>query len=130
MICGSEEIKQTIEDHLGIHDGETTEDGYFTLKEVECLGACVNAPMVQINDDFYEKLTPASTRELLDACRADQPPPMSKWGSKNMNGQLSCEVCACFALAINQSTHPYIHPYIHPIPSHPIPSVHLLIELV
>lgn len=91
MICGSEEIKETIEQHLGIHDGETTEDGYFTLKEVECLGACVNAPMVQINDDFYEKLTPETTRELLDACRADNPPPMSKWGSKNMNGQMSCE---------------------------------------
>ncbi len=38
---------------LGIHVGETTKDKLFTLTEVECLGACVNAPMVQINDDFY-----------------------------------------------------------------------------
>lgn len=53
MVNGSEEIKATICKHLGIEDGETTADGLFTLKEVECLGACVNAPMIQINDDFY-----------------------------------------------------------------------------
>ncbi|KAH9192337.1 hypothetical protein AeNC1_005695 [Aphanomyces euteiches] len=91
MICGSEEIKKTIEDHLGIKEGETTPDNKFTLREVECLGACANAPMVQINDDFYENLTPETTRALLDACKKDQPPPMSKWGSLPMNGQLSCE---------------------------------------
>lgn len=91
MICGSEEIKKTIENHLGIKEGETTEDGMFTLREVECLGACSNAPMVQINDDFYENLTPETTRELLDACKKDQAPPMNKWGSLPMNGQLSCE---------------------------------------
>ena len=43
--------------------GETTEDGRFTLKEVECLGACVNAPMFELNKSYYEKLTP----ELIDA---------------------------------------------------------------
>jgi NADH dehydrogenase (ubiquinone) flavoprotein 2 len=48
MACGSEEIKRTIEKHLGIHNGETTPDHMFTLLEVECLGACVNAPMVQV----------------------------------------------------------------------------------
>ncbi|KAF0684631.1 Aste57867_23435 [Aphanomyces stellatus] len=91
MICGSEEIKKTIEDHLGIKEGETTSDDLFTLREVECLGACSNAPMVQINDDFYENLTPETTRQLLDACKKNQPPPMNKWGSLPMNGQLSCE---------------------------------------
>lgn len=91
MICGSEEIKQTIEKHLGIKEGETTADNLFTLREVECLGACSNAPMVQINDDFYENLTPETTRELLDACKRDEPPKMNKWGSLPMNGQLSCE---------------------------------------
>jgi hypothetical protein len=53
MVNGSEEIKAAICAHLGIHEGETTADGLFTLKEVECLGACANAPMIQINDDFY-----------------------------------------------------------------------------
>ena len=68
MACGAEEIASTIQEHLNIKDGETTDDGLFTLKEVECLGACSNAPMVQINDDFYENLTPETTRQLLDAC--------------------------------------------------------------
>jgi NADH dehydrogenase (ubiquinone) flavoprotein 2 len=91
MICGSEDIKQTIEQHLHIKNGGTTKDGMFTLLEVECLGACANAPMVQINDDYYECLTPATTIELLNACQADKPPPMGKWGSLPMNGQVSCE---------------------------------------
>lgn len=91
MVCGSEEIKRTIEDYLQIEEGETTEDGLFTLREVECLGSCANAPMVQMNDDYYECLTPATTIELLKACQAGSPPPMGKWGSLPMNGQVSCE---------------------------------------
>mmetsp|Transcript_18658 Transcript_18658/g.27006 ORF Transcript_18658/g.27006 Transcript_18658/m.27006 type:complete len:115 (+) Transcript_18658:352-696(+) len=47
MVCGSEEIKKTIEDYLEIEEGESTEDGLFTLREVECLGLCANAPMIQ-----------------------------------------------------------------------------------
>ena len=65
--CGSDKIMAAIENHLGIHPGQTTEDGLFTFSEVECLGACVNAPMVQINDDYYEDLTPESTVTLLKA---------------------------------------------------------------
>mmetsp|Transcript_11877 Transcript_11877/g.24053 ORF Transcript_11877/g.24053 Transcript_11877/m.24053 type:complete len:272 (+) Transcript_11877:3-818(+) len=91
MICGSEDIKRTIEKHLGIKDGETTPDGLFTLREVECLGACANAPMIQMNDDYYECLTPATTVELLEACKRGEPPRMGKWGSLPMNGQVSCE---------------------------------------
>ena len=56
--------------HLGIHPGQTTADGLFTLTEVECLGACVNAPMMQVNDDYYEDLTPETTVQLLDALKA------------------------------------------------------------
>jgi NADH dehydrogenase (ubiquinone) flavoprotein 2 len=91
MICGSEDIKRTIEQHLGIKEGETTPDGLFTLREVECLGSCANAPMVQLNDDYYECLTPKTTIELLEACKAGNPPSMGKWGSLPMNGQVSCE---------------------------------------
>jgi NADH dehydrogenase (ubiquinone) flavoprotein 2 len=91
MICGSNEIRSTIEKHLGILEGETTKDKLFTLKEVECLGACANAPMIQMNDDYYECLTPKSTIEILDACTAGAAPPMGKWGSLPMNGQVSCE---------------------------------------
>ena len=53
MLCGSEEIMQIIQKELGIKDGETTKDGMFSLLQVECLGACANAPMVQINDDYF-----------------------------------------------------------------------------
>ncbi|KAL3786481.1 hypothetical protein ACHAWO_006097 [Cyclotella atomus] len=91
MICGSEDIKKTIEKHLGIKNGETTKDGFFTLLEVECLGACANAPMIQLNDDYYECLTAKTTVELLEACKAGKPPAMGKWGSLPMNGQVSCE---------------------------------------
>ena len=91
MICGSNDIRKTIEDYLGIKNGETTKDGLFTLLEVECLGACANAPMVQLNDDYYECLTPETTIQLLEACKAGNPPSMGKWGSLPMNGQVSCE---------------------------------------
>ena len=56
---------RAIGDQLGIHAGETTPDGLFTFTEVECLGACANAPMVQINDDYYEDLTYDTTVSLL-----------------------------------------------------------------
>lgn len=59
---------------------ETTEDGLFTLIEVECLGACANAPMVQINDDFYECLTPDTMKQVLQSCRRGEPIPLSKFG--------------------------------------------------
>ena len=58
----------------GLKKGHTTEDGLFTLTEVECLGACANAPMVQINDDNYEDLTEASMGAILDALAARQTP--------------------------------------------------------
>jgi NADH-quinone oxidoreductase E subunit len=59
---------------LGIELGGTTPDGLFTLTEVECLGACVNAPMVQINDDFYEDLDARSTEAILDALKRGEAP--------------------------------------------------------
>jgi NADH dehydrogenase (ubiquinone) flavoprotein 2 len=91
MICGSEEIMQTIQDNLGIKNGGTSEDGRFTLLEVECLGACANAPMVQINDDYYECLSKDTMIELLELMKQDKLPPVGKWGSLPMNGQVSCE---------------------------------------
>ena len=54
--------------------GETSADGQFTMTEVECLGACVNAPMMQVNDDFYEDLDGESTTALLRALRRNEPP--------------------------------------------------------
>jgi NADH-quinone oxidoreductase E subunit len=71
---GSDELKKLCNDKLGIGKGETTPDGLFTLTEVECLGACVNAPMVQINDDFYEDLNPENFSQLLDDLKAGKKP--------------------------------------------------------
>ncbi|KAF7552308.1 hypothetical protein G7046_g7440 [Stylonectria norvegica] len=68
--CGSDSIIKAITTHLGIKQGETTADGLFTLLEVECLGACVNAPMIQINDEYYEDLTPESVVKLLEGLKA------------------------------------------------------------
>jgi NADH dehydrogenase (ubiquinone) flavoprotein 2 len=67
--CGSDKIMKACEEFLGVHSGHTTEDKLFTLLEVECLGACVNAPMVQINDDYYEDLTPETMTNLLQALK-------------------------------------------------------------
>jgi NADH-quinone oxidoreductase subunit E len=67
---GSEEVVKACEKHLGIHVGETTADGQFTLVEVECLGACVNAPMMQVGDRYYEDLNAESTVAVLDALKA------------------------------------------------------------
>lgn len=65
-LCGSAKVVEACEKNLGIHVGESTRDGLFTLMEVECLGACANAPMIQVNDDFYEDLTPESMHDLLE----------------------------------------------------------------
>ena len=78
---GSDAIGERCKQHLGIDYGQTTKDGMFSLIEVECLGACCNAPMVQINDDFYEDLTPQSMSSILEALeRGEQPQTGSQSG--------------------------------------------------
>lgn len=67
---GSDGIVGACKKKLGIGVGESTKDGKFTLTEVECLGACVNAPMVQINDEFYEDLTPELMEKMIDTLGA------------------------------------------------------------
>ena len=67
---GATEILDACRDQLGIGLGETTGDGLFTLIEVECLGACANAPVVQIGDDYYEDLSPERLRALLGDLKA------------------------------------------------------------
>jgi len=74
MLRDSDSIMDVITSKLGISVGGTTKDNLFTLSEVECLGACVNAPMVQINDLYYEDLTPADMEEILDSLAAGKVP--------------------------------------------------------
>ena len=63
---GSDDLLKVCKNYLNLDINETTEDGMFTLKEVECLGACVNAPMIQINDDYFEDLDKDSLIKLLE----------------------------------------------------------------
>jgi NADH-quinone oxidoreductase E subunit len=64
-ILGSDNITRRCTERLGIKPGQTTEDGRFTLSEVECLGSCGTAPMLQIGFDYYEDLTPEKVDEIL-----------------------------------------------------------------
>lgn len=68
---GSDDIMKTCEKKLGIKDKGVTKDQKFSLIEIECLGACVNAPVVQINDDYYEDLTPEKMETIIDKLRND-----------------------------------------------------------
>jgi NADH-quinone oxidoreductase subunit E len=70
MLMGSEEIASHLKRKLGIGFGETTADGKFTLKEVECLGACSAAPVFHCGKSYYEKLTPPKVDEILDELSA------------------------------------------------------------
>jgi NADH-quinone oxidoreductase E subunit len=73
---GSDEIVAACKKAGGVKDfGHTSEDGLFTMTEVECLGACVNAPILQIDDDYYEDLDGAKAEALLEALKAGQPLP-------------------------------------------------------
>lgn len=80
---GADTVRDVCRETLGVEVGETTEDGLFTLVEVECLGACCNAPMMQINDDYYEDLDAESTRRVLEALRrGETPKPGSQIGRR------------------------------------------------
>lgn len=65
MLCGSDQIVGHLEKRLGIKLGETTHDGKVTLREVECLGACGGAPMMQVNKAYHENLTPEKIDAIL-----------------------------------------------------------------
>ncbi|KAJ1070052.1 hypothetical protein K5549_020729, partial [Capra hircus] len=86
MLRNSDSILEAIQKKLGIKVGETTPDKLFTLIEVERLGACVNAPMVQINDNYYEDLIPKDIEEIIDELKAGKIP---KPGPRS--GRFSCE---------------------------------------
>ncbi len=69
---GAADLTRLCCEKLGVGLGENSRDGLFTVVEVECLGACANAPMVQINDLYYEDLTPESLEEIIDRLRAGE----------------------------------------------------------
>ncbi|MCY4591961.1 MAG: NADH-quinone oxidoreductase subunit NuoE [Alphaproteobacteria bacterium] len=82
---GSDQVMRCIRDRLGIGNRGSTGDGMFSLLEVECLGACVNAPILQVNDDYYEDLDYELTGELLDALGRGEPPPPGSMAGRNLS---------------------------------------------
>jgi NADH-quinone oxidoreductase subunit E len=92
---GSTDIVKACEKKLGIKMGQTTKDQQFTLTEVECMGACVNAPMIQINDDYYEDLTPEVMENLIDGMAKnklpEKGPQNGRINSMNIDGPTSLE---------------------------------------
>ena len=90
MLRGSDDIGRCIKDKLNIASGETSECGKFSLLEVECLGACVNAPILQVNDDFYEDMDYQATARLLEELALDNKPEpgsvIGRQGSESEDG--------------------------------------------
>ncbi len=102
MLRGSEEIVETCRKELGVGLGQTTADGLFTLSEVECLGACVNAPVMWIGDDYYEDLDVESAKQIILALkRGETPKPGSQTGRQG-----SCPVGGPTTLTSLQSSLP------------------------
>jgi NADH-quinone oxidoreductase subunit E len=73
-IMGGDAILEALQDHLGIHAGQTTDDGRVTLDHVECNAACDYAPVVMVNWEFFDNQTPSSARDLVDGLRVGEPP--------------------------------------------------------
>ncbi len=71
---GSDDITHTCKSKLGIDIGETSQDGMFTIKEAECVGACVNAPVVIIDDEYYEDLDATSMGKIIDDLKSGKEP--------------------------------------------------------
>ncbi|XP_023015151.2 NADH dehydrogenase ubiquinone [Leptinotarsa decemlineata] len=83
---GSDQILDAVKKNLNLEVGETSKDMMWTISEVECLGACVNAPMIQINDDYYEDLTEKDTDEILNDLKAGKKP-----AAGPRSGRYACE---------------------------------------
>jgi NADH-quinone oxidoreductase subunit E len=95
-VLGGDAIMATVKEQLGIGHNETTADGKISLEHVECNAACDYAPVVMVNWEFYDNQTPASTRELVDACRAGTPPPPTRGPSSLCTFKQASRVLAGF----------------------------------
>jgi NADH:ubiquinone oxidoreductase subunit E len=95
---GSDKIVEACENHLGVKLGETTADKKFTLCEVECLGACVNAPMVQVDtkssSTYYEDLTPENTVSLLTDLAAGKAPKVGPQSNRKSSEPSTAKIAA------------------------------------
>jgi len=95
-VLGGDAILASVKDHLGISHNETTEDGSLSLEHIECNAACDYAPVVMVNWEFYDNQTPASTRELVDACREGNPPAPTRGADSLVTFRQASRVLAGF----------------------------------
>ena len=88
-LMGAQGVADCFKEELKLGIGETSSDKKFTLRKVECLGSCTTAPVVQINDDFFELLTPQKIKEIVAALREDKIPPHLSNGPSLEGGRCS-----------------------------------------
>jgi len=77
-LAGSDEMYDFIVEETGLVNGETDRDGHFSLQKVECLGSCTTAPVLQVNDTYYERVTRSRCKMLLDAMREGEMPELER----------------------------------------------------
>jgi NADH-quinone oxidoreductase subunit E len=95
-VMGGDAIFETLKDHLGIGHNETLADGTVSLEHLECNAACDYAPVMMVNWEFYDNQTPQSARELVDACRAGNPPAPTRGPSSLCTFKQASRVLAGF----------------------------------
>ncbi len=96
-VLGGDAILDSVKEHLGIGHNETTADGTVSLEHLECNAACDYAPVMMVNWEFYDNQTPASARDLVDACRAGTPPPPTRGPASLCTFKQASRVLAGFA---------------------------------
>jgi NADH-quinone oxidoreductase subunit E len=95
-VLGGDAIFGALKEHLGIGHNDTTADGTVSLEHLECNAACDYAPVVMVNWEFYDGQTPESARQLVDACRAGNPPAPTRGPSSLPTFKQNCRVLAGF----------------------------------
>ena len=93
-VMGGDAIFETLKEHLGVENDEVTNDGKVSVEHIECNAACDYAPVVMVNWEFYDNQTPQSAKDLVDACRAGNPPAPTRGPNKLPTWKENSEVLA------------------------------------
>jgi NADH-quinone oxidoreductase subunit E len=95
-VLGGNQILAELHEHLGVGDDETTPDGRVSLEHLECNAACVYAPVMMVNWEFFDNMTPASARQLADDLRAGNPPPPTRGPERLVTFREAARILAGF----------------------------------
>ncbi|MCU1594611.1 MAG: NADH-quinone oxidoreductase subunit NuoE [Frankiales bacterium] len=101
-VLGGDAIMDALKEHTGLKHNQTSEDGTISLEHIECNAACDYAPVVMVNWEFYDNQTPQSARELVDACKAGNPPQPTRGPSKLVTFKEMSRVLAGFNDGLGQ----------------------------